>query len=128
MLKAAARRLRGVANVELIRADLASLPLPDHRCDAAILLLVLTYVEDPAAVLAEARRVLRPRGKLVAVDLLAHDRDAFRRQMGQRRAGFTAADLHRLADEAGFSGVDCAPLPPEPQAQGPALLLMSAQA
>ncbi len=122
MLKAAGRRLRGVENVELIRADLASLPLPDAHCDAALVLLVLTYVEDPAAVLCEARRVLRPGGKLVAVDLLTHDRDAFRRQMGQRRAGFTDLEFRRLAGEAGFSAVDCAPLPP-----GPALLMMTAQ-
>lgn len=49
----------------MVRADATSLPFADHSVDAAILLDVLEHLEDPAAVLAEVARVLRPGGSLI---------------------------------------------------------------
>jgi len=126
MLAAARRRLAGLANVELRQGDLGALPLDSGSCDAALLLLALTHVEAPATALAEMARILRPGGRAVVVDLLRHDRDDFRRQLGQQRNGFEEPELAALLSAAGFEGVDCAPLPPEPEAKGPALLLASA--
>lgn len=127
MLEAAAARTRGLANVELRRGELESLPLDDACCDAAVLVLVLAYVSDPAPALSQAARILRPGGRLVILDLLRHDRDDFRRLMGQVAAGFDPADLSRLLSDAGFARVRSRPLPPEPEARGPALLLTVAQ-
>jgi ArsR family transcriptional regulator len=90
------------------------------------MLLALTHVEAPAAALAEMARIVRPGGRAVVVDLLRHDREAFRRQMGQLRTGFEARELSGLLADAGFEGARCAPLPAEPEAKGPALLLASA--
>src|SRR5262249_35466800 len=56
MLKAAGRRVEHLANVELKRGDLASLPIDDATCDAALLVLALTYVADASVVLAEMSR------------------------------------------------------------------------
>jgi len=126
MLAAAKRRTRAFANVELHRADLAGLPIPDRSCDAALLLLALTHVAEPPAALAEMARILKPGGRAVVVDLLRHDRDEFRRKMGQLRNGFGADELCSLLEGAGFESVDCAPLPPEAEAKGPALLLAAA--
>jgi SAM-dependent methyltransferase len=44
--------------------DGAALPLPDHTADAAISGLVLNFVPDPVAMLAEMRRVTRPDGRV----------------------------------------------------------------
>jgi ubiquinone/menaquinone biosynthesis C-methylase UbiE len=123
MLAAARLRTRGLANVELHEADLGALPIADGACDAALLLLALSHLERPAAALAEMARILRPGGRAVVVDLLQHDRDDFRRRMGQLRNGFAERELARLLAEAGLADVRCAPLPPEPEAKGPALLL-----
>jgi SAM-dependent methyltransferase len=51
--------------VPVLRADAADLPIADGAVDAAVMLDVLEHVADPAAVLAELHRVLRPGGALV---------------------------------------------------------------
>lgn len=123
MLRAAKRRNRNAKNVEFREGDLRRLPIDSHSCDAAILLLALTHVEDPQQAIAEARRILRPDGRLVVVDLMQHDRDDFRRQLGQLRNGFATADLSTLLTQHHFSAVTVKPLAPAPKAKGPALLL-----
>ena len=68
MLQLARRRLGPAADLHL--ADLGSpLPFPDGAFDDVIACLVLHYLQDWTAPLAELRRVLRPGGRLiVAVD------------------------------------------------------------
>jgi len=128
MLKAARRRLAGVENVELHRAGLEALPLPDASCDAALLVLVLTYLADVGPALAEAARILKPGGPLVVVDLARHADEPFARRLGQARLGFAPADLSRALATAGLAAPAVRPLPPEPGATGPALLLATARA
>ena len=123
MLKAAKRRVNGTPNVDLRRGDLQALPIDDGLCDAALLVLVLTYVSDVPAVLKEAARILKTGGRLVIIDLLPHDRDEFRRQLGQQSLGFEPPRMEAMLREAGFGGATVRPLPPEPQAKGPALFL-----
>jgi SAM-dependent methyltransferase len=122
MLKAAGRRTGGLGNVELRRGALESLPLDGESCDAALLVLVLAWVPEPRAVLAEAARILRPGGRLAVVDLARHDDEDFRARMGQAVAGFEPGRLRALLEAAGLAAT-VQPLPPEPAAQGPALLL-----
>ena len=126
MVEAVRARTTGQAHVQVVQADLAALPLKEGELDAALCVLVLSYLADPQAVLAEAARVLRPGGVLVAVDLEAHQNEAFRQQMGQLQKGFVAADLKAQLVAAGFSDVQVRPIPPDLDARGPALLLARA--
>jgi ArsR family transcriptional regulator len=126
MLRSARKRLEDRPNVELLRADLAQLPVENASVDAALLLLVLTYIPDIGAVLSEAARILRRGGHLVVVDLLPHDRDDFRRQMGQVHPGFDPDQLRATLAASGFAAVSIIPLPPEPEAKGPAIFLATA--
>ena len=126
MLKAARKRTAGIDNVELRQGRLEALPLEDRTCDGALLLLALTYVGDPSAALAEMARILRPGGRAVVVDLLRHDRDDFRRRMGQEGFGFEPPDLKAMLEAAGLEQAACRELPPEPGAKGPALVLATA--
>lgn len=126
MLRAARKRLAGRDNVELIRADLNALPLADASCQAALLLLVLTYLPEVQPALTEARRIIAPGGKLVIVDLLAHDRDDFRRQMRQQHMGFDPQQIRQWLARIGLSRVTCSAIAPQANASAPALFLATA--
>ncbi|MGC4030670.1 MAG: metalloregulator ArsR/SmtB family transcription factor [Tepidisphaeraceae bacterium] len=128
MLAAAAARLEGVQNVTLLPGNLTALPLADASADAALMILSLSYTPDAPAALAEARRVLKPGGRLLIVDVLTHDRDDFRRLTGQTRLGYDPAVVTRDLTFAGFKPGPAAMQPPEPAAKGPSLFAVVATA
>lgn len=127
MLRAARRRTEGLANVELHEADLARIPLEGGSCDAALLVLVLAYLEDPAPALAEAVRIVRPGGRVAVVDALRHDDETLRRRMGQARAGFEPGALAALLGGAGLAAVQARAVPPEAAARGPGLVICAGE-
>jgi ubiquinone/menaquinone biosynthesis C-methylase UbiE len=55
--------------VTLLVADGADLPLPDASVDFVLLRYVLQHVPDPAAVLTEVRRVLKPGGRVACTEV-----------------------------------------------------------
>jgi ArsR family transcriptional regulator len=121
MLGAARDRVGHHENVELRTGRLESLPIDDASLDIAVLSLVLHFVVDPAAVLREAARVLRPRGCLLVVDMQPHEREEYRATMGHLWLGFSAEQLGAWFDGAGFAAPRIVPLAPDPNAKGPAL-------
>ena len=128
MLTAARKRLDGLPNVELRQGELESLPVKAHELDAALLFLVLHYTVDPARVLAEAKRALKPGGRLLVVDMTPHDRDEYRQQMGHLWQGFDSTQLADWLHAAGFDAVRYTPLSPDPAAKGPSLFAAAARA
>jgi ArsR family transcriptional regulator len=126
MLAAAAGRIKDLANVELRRGALEALPLDDGSLDAALMVLVLHHLPAPAKALAEAARVLKPGGRLLVVDMLPHDREEYRQEMGHVWLGFSPADMQRLLDQAGFGRARVTMLNPPADAKGPLLFAASA--
>jgi ArsR family transcriptional regulator len=129
MLQAARRRLKALPNAPLIdirRGELEALPIGDGELDAAIMLLVLHHVPDPAAVILEAARTLKPRGRFLLCDMLPHDREEYKSQMGHVWLGFAEDQLRRFCSAAGLSEIRFVSLPVDPSAKGPALFVMSA--
>jgi ArsR family transcriptional regulator len=121
MLAAARRRLAEHDNVEVRSGRLENLPIEGGTLDAAILSLVLHFVIDPSAAIAEAGRVLRPGGRLLIVDMLPHEREEYRATMGHLWLGFDEGQISAWLEDAGFTDVRIVALPPDPQAKGPGL-------
>jgi ubiquinone/menaquinone biosynthesis C-methylase UbiE len=126
MLQAARRRVRDLASVEVRRGELEALPIGDEELDAATLLLVLHHLAEPALALSEAFRVLKPGGRLLIADMLPHDREEYRQQMGHIWLGFSEDHIKRLLAGAGFDRVRIVGLPVNSAAKGPALFVATA--
>jgi SAM-dependent methyltransferase len=120
-LAAAADRVRD-PRACFVAGDAAALPVGDGTADAVVSGLVLNFLPDPRAALAEWRRVLRPGGVLglyvwdyaegmqlmrvlwdaaTELDPAAADLDEGRRSLWCR-----PGPLQRLTEAAGFDGVD----------------------
>ncbi len=121
MLASARRRVAGFANVDVRSGRLESLPIEDGSLDAALLFLVLHYVPEPEAAIAEARRTLKPGGRLLIVDMMPHERDDLLQEMGHVWRGFSESQIASMFEAAGFAGGRFHPLPAEEAAKGPTL-------
>jgi len=126
MLQAAKKRLHGFDNVDLRRGELESLPIDDARIDCATLMLVLHHVPEPEKALADVARVLKPGGRVILVDMLPHDRESYRQQMGHVWLGFSEDHTRRLLTDAGFGEMRIVALPPDARAKGPGLFVGTA--
>ncbi len=103
MLAAARRRLDGLSNVEIRQGELEALPIEPGQMDAAVMSLVLHYIAEPQKALGEAARVLRPGGRLIVVDMMPHDREEYRQQMGHVWQGFSSEQMTEWLSAAGFT-------------------------
>jgi ArsR family transcriptional regulator len=73
--------------------------------------MVLHHAADPAAVLAEIRRVLTPGGSLLLADLARHEREAAREQLADQWLGFEENELREWLKLAGFTIVTIEQIP-----------------
>ncbi|MFP4632473.1 MAG: class I SAM-dependent methyltransferase [Halobacteriales archaeon] len=87
------------ASVEPLVASVDRLPLRDSSVDLAYSTMTFHEVDDPRSH-AEVRRVVRPGGRVVAVDWSAEGEGASGPPLGERASAAGAADALR---DAGFS-------------------------
>jgi ArsR family transcriptional regulator len=102
--KALAAR-RKVRNIAWKRGQLDRVPLADAAVDLVLLSQALHHADDPARALAEARRVLKPGGRLLLLDLREHEQGWVRDALGDRWPGFSTEALDGLLKAAGFADV-----------------------
>lgn len=93
---------KGIDNIELVEGEIEDLPLPDESHDVVVASQALHHAAKPAACLAEARRILVSGGRLLVIDLLAHNEEWVRDRLQHRHLGFTETELRDLLEEAGF--------------------------
>jgi SAM-dependent methyltransferase len=111
MLRRARRRAekRGLNQVELIEADICSLPFEDESADLVLSYSGLHCVHDPEQAVREAARCLKPGGRLVGTTFLAGGtrRKRFLFAMGRRQGhpmpAFDAEELRGWLTGAGLA-------------------------
>ena len=109
MLEEARRRLvdKGASGVELRLGEMSHLPLSDVSVNCVVVNMVLHHAADPAAVLAEIRRVLASGGIVLLADLARHEREAAREQLADQWLGFEEKELNDWLNAAGFTDIRC---------------------
>jgi ArsR family transcriptional regulator len=90
------------------------------------LTLVLPYLATPPKVLAEVARAIAGGGRLLVTDLVPHDRESFRQQLGHQWLGFSESQITEWLASAGFKNIRVHRLPPSAEGKGPGLFVASA--
>ena len=90
-------------------------------------MLVLHHVPEPEQAVKEVARVLKPGGRIIVGDMLPHDRESYRQQMGHVWLGFSDEHVARILTESGFSRLRIVPLPPDSHVKGPGLFVATGE-
>ena len=108
-------RKSGLENVEFLKGEIESIPLPDNSVDVIISNCVINLSADKDKVLREAFRVLKPGGRLAVSDVVTRGEiDAAIRQSILLWVGCVAGALEdveygRKLAGAGFEQIDIEP-------------------
>ncbi len=92
----------GIDNVQLVKAPVERLPLDDGWADAAVANMVLHHAPDPAAMIAEMARVVRPGGTVAVTDCVEHDHEWMRTEQADLWLGFSPDTISALFDGSGL--------------------------
>ncbi len=90
-------------HAELRLADIYALPLGDGLADVVTIHQVLHFLDEPLKALLEARRILKPDGKLLVVDFAPHDLEDLRAHHAHRRLGVSSEQMVAWLARAGLS-------------------------
>jgi ArsR family transcriptional regulator len=87
--------------------DLYRLPFPDgggdDGFDAVLFHQVLHYLDDPGAAVAEAARVMAPKGTLLIADFAPHALEFLREEYAHHRLGFSDREVEAWLTDAGLA-------------------------
>lgn len=115
-----------IDNLHYLLGDIENVPLPDQSADIAILSQALHHARHPQRAVAEAFRILRPAGRLLILDLRAHNFEKAHELYADLWLGFSENFLHSTLRETGFHSIDITTAAVEQQDPGFITLLAEA--
>jgi ArsR family transcriptional regulator len=92
----------GISNAQVRLGDIFAPPVDRDSFDLITIHQVLHYLDDPAAAIREAARLLRPAGRLVIVDFASHALEFLREEHAHMRLGFSDRQIAEWFTEAGL--------------------------
>ncbi len=101
-------RKHGIANLEYRLGDLEDVPIRSGTVDLAFLSQALHHARHPERAAAEARRILKPGGRVAVLDLNRHHFEQARELYADLWLGFTELEMERCLKNAGFRNVETA--------------------
>lgn len=84
----------------------------DEGFDAVLFHQVLHYLDDPAAAVQEATRVMKPGGRLLIADFASHELEFLRDEFAHRRLGFSDKEVAGWFHAAGLKAKDVEAIAP----------------
>ena len=96
---------RKLRNIVWKKGELDRVPLKNVSVDLVLLSQALHHAIDPAQVLGEAHRILKPGGRVLILDLREHGETWVKTKLGDRWLGFKDTTLRDLIAGAGFTHV-----------------------
>lgn len=96
----------GVSNLEYRLGDLEATGLRASSVDLALFSQALHHAASPPRAIEEAARILRPGGKILILDLVAHSFEQARELYAHVWLGFSEAELLRMLERAGFAEIE----------------------
>ena len=109
------QRKAGAANVEFLKGDIESIPLPDNSVDVVISNCVVNLSTNKDLVVSESFRVLRPGGRFAISDVVARDEisDEIRHNMelwtGCMAGALQESEYLEKLKSAGFEDISLEP-------------------
>ncbi len=129
----------GITHAQVRHGDVYAPPVDRESSDLVTIHQVLHFLDEPAIVIKEAARVLRPGGRLVIVDFAPHAHEFLRSDHAHVRLGFTDEQIGEWIADAGLEMAQTATIEGKPDeksdlivkiwmAQDPRLLIADDQA
>ena len=111
-----------LSNVQVRLADTYRLPFETGQAqsgfDTVIFHQVLHYLDDPAAAVQEAGRVLQKGGRILIADFAQHDLEFLRQDFAHRRLGFSDKEVQGWFQAAGLQLVASDAIAPPAESTG----------
>jgi ArsR family transcriptional regulator len=109
-------RRHGIGNMEYRLGELEDVPIRSGTVDLAFLSQALHHARHPQRAVEEARRILKPGGRIAVLDLNRHHFEEAREMYADVWLGFTELELERYLKGGGFRNVETAVVYKEPEA------------
>lgn len=96
----------GHENLDYRLGDIEDPPIEPASVDVAFFSQALHHAQNPAAALAAARKILKPGGRVIILDLLKHTFEKARALYADVWLGFSEVELQEMLEESGFQNIE----------------------